>query len=340
MHFGYLASFWLLLLLPLLGVFLVWAMAVRRRVLARFADPAMVTRLTRNLSPGRRYLKAALLWTGVLFLVLALTGPRFGARTVVTEQRGVDLVVALDVSRSMLAEDVKPSRLARARDQIGDLLDRLEDDRVGLVLFAGQAFVQCPLTTDHGAVRLFLDLADVTAVPSQGTAIGDAIRVATRCFDPEDREHRVLVLFSDGEDHVGNPVEAARAAAAEGVRILTVGLGTPTGELIPEPGPNGAEYHKDRRGNYVKTRMDERTLEEVARVADGVYYRSTLAGRELDELRDQVSGMGQRSRGTTRFTQYEERFQVPLLIALLCFLAEAFLPDGATRRGEWRGRFS
>ena len=339
MRFGYPAFLWLLLLLPLLAALLVGSLMVRRRLLARFADQPMVARLTRNVSPGRRYLKAALLWCGALLLIVALCGPQFGARMAVGQQRGIDVVVALDVSRSMLAEDVKPSRLARARDQIGELLDRLAGDRVALVLFAGQAFVQCPLTADFGALQLFLDMADVNAVQTQGTAIGDAIRVGTRCFDADDRDHRAMVLFTDGEDLVGGPVQAAQDAAAEGVKIIAVGFGTTAGELIPEKGPNGSDYHQDRRGNYVKTRLDERTLEEIARVTDGAFYRSTLAGRENDEIKDRLAGIDPRSLGTTRFTRYEERFQIPLLAAILCFLIEALLSDGAPRRGEWRGRF-
>jgi Ca-activated chloride channel family protein len=339
MRFASPASLWLLLLLPVLAALLVGALIARRRLLRRFVEAPLADRLTRHVTPGRRYLKAGLLWAGVLFLILALAGPQFGARTRVEEQRGIDVVVALDVSRSMLAEDVKPSRLARARDQINRLLDGLPGDRVALVLFAGQAFVQCPLTSDYGALRLFLDLARVGSVAAQGTAIGDAVRVGTRCFDPQDPEHRALVLFTDGEDHVGGPVEAAQAAAAAGVRIFAIGLGTPAGELIPDAEGRG-DYHQDRRGNYVKTHLDEALLAEIARVSNGAYYPSSLAGREVDEVAAQLSGLEQRSLGTTRYSQYEERFQVPLALALLCFLLEALLADGVPQRQEWRGRFA
>ena len=340
MRFGAPLNFWLLLLLPLLGLFLAWALIAKRRALMRFAQLDMMEKLIENASSGRQYWKSGLLLAGSLFLIAALAGPQFGAKLAMAQRKGVDVVVALDVSRSMLAEDVKPSRLERAKHQIGELIERMEGDRVGLVLFAGQAFVQCPLTLDYGAIRMFLEIVHAGSIPVQGTAIGDAVRVATRCFDEGDRQHKVIVLFTDGEDHVGEPVEAATAAAEEGVIIFAVGLGTQSGELIPEKEEGGLSFHKDRQGNYVKTRLDEGTLEQMVLATDGDYFRSSLGGGELDALYEQVAQMDQKEFGSTRFTQYEERFQIPLLLALVCFFAEAFLGDGRTREKEWRGRFA
>jgi len=341
MRFGAPLSFWLLLLLPLIVALLLWALMAKRRDLARFAELTMAEKLTRNASRGRQHLKGALRVTGTLFLILAMTGPQFGAKLAMAQRRGVDVVIALDVSRSMLAEDVKPSRLERAKHQIGELLERMEGDRVGLVVFAGQTFVQCPLTLDYGGVRMFLDIIDAGTIPVQGTAIADAVRVATRCFEEGDRQHKVIVLFTDGEDHVGRPAAAAEAAAAEGVRIFAVGLGTQTGELIPEPEEGGGlSFHKDRQGQYVKTRLDEGTLEQMVLATDGDYYRSSLGGGELESIYGQIARMDQKELGSTRFTQYEERFQIPLLLALVCLFAEAFLGDGRTREKEWRGRFA
>ena len=225
MRFANLYNFWLLLLLPFLAAFLAWALWARRRALARFARSPLTEKLTRNLSRGRQVGKCVLLGLGTFFAILALTGPQFGTQLEMAQRKGVDVMLVLDVSRSMQAEDVKPSRLARAKYQIRGLLDLLRGDRVGLVVFAGQAFVQCPLTTDYGAVELFLDVLDAGAIPVQGTAIGDAVRLATRSFEESEGQHKAIVLFTDGEDHVGRPLAAAQAAAAQDIRLFAVGLG-------------------------------------------------------------------------------------------------------------------
>ena len=341
MHFGAPLHFWLLLLLPLLAVFFSWAIVRKRRSLEAFASAALMAKLTQNVSHRRQYAKYILLLMGVLSLIVALTGPQFGTKLSMAKRRGVDVVVLLDVSRSMLAEDVKPSRLERAKYQIGQLLDRLRGDRVGLVVFAGQAFVQCPLTLDYGAVQMFLDIVDTSAIPVQGTAIGEAIELGARSFEEGDQQYKVVILFTDGEDHLGNPLQAAEQAAESGVRIFAVGLGTAGGELIPDEDTGGGlNYHKDRQGQYVKTRLDEEALKQIALATDGDYFRSSLGGAELDVINDQIAQMDQKEFGAARFTQYEERFQIPLLLSLICFLAEAWVVDRRRQQEGWRGRFA
>jgi Ca-activated chloride channel family protein len=341
MRFAALYNFWLLLLLPLLVSFFAWALLARRRALVRFARWPLAEKLTRDVSRGRQFWKYGLLGMGTLLLILALSGPQFGTKLEMARRKGVDVILVLDVSRSMAAEDVKPSRLERAKHQIRGLVDLLEGDRVGLVVFAGKAFVQCPLTTDYGAVEMFLAILDVGSVSVQGTAIGDALRLATRSFDPGDLQHKAIVLFTDGEDHVGQPLEAAREAAVQGVRVFAVGLGTPDGELIPQAQEGGGfSYHKDERGNYVKTRLDEDTLQAMALETAGDYFRSTLGGAELEAIYGQIAQMEQKEIGSTRLTRYEERFQWPLLLALCCFFVEALLGDARVQSREWKGRFA
>jgi Ca-activated chloride channel family protein len=340
MRFASPENFWLLLLLPLLAVFFAWATLARRRALVRFVRWPLAEKLTRDLSRARQYVKYGLLGLGVMWAILALCGPQFGTKLEMAKRKGVDVMVVLDVSRSMLAQDLKPSRLVRAKQQIRELLDQLEGDRVGLIVFAGQAFVQCPLTLDYGAVEIFLDVLDAGMIPVQGTAIGDALRLATRCFDEEDDQHKVIVLLTDGEDHVSDPLDAAEKAAEQGVHIFAIGLGTADGELIPEQQEGGGfSYHKDESGNYVKTRLDEATLKAVALNTDGDYFRSSLGGGELSIIGERIAQMDQKEFSSTRFTQYEERFQIPLLLALLAFLSEAFLGEKRARSGEWKGRF-
>ncbi len=340
MRFGAPMSFWLLFLIPILALFLVWAFWCKRRAMERFANGVMLEKLTQSVMVKRQYLKSAIISLGVFFVILALTAPQWGAKLAMAQRKGVDVVVALDVSRSMLAEDTKPNRLARAKYQISALLERLEGDRVGLVLFAGQAFVQCPLTFDYGAIQLFLDIVDTNAIPVQGTAIGDAIRIASRSFDEDDQQHKVIVLFTDGEDLVSEPLKAAETATATGVRIFAVGLGTAMGELIPVGDGKEVGYHKDSQGNYVKTRLDEETLSQIALVSDGGYFRSSLGGSEITQIYQEISEMDQKEMGSTHFTEYEERYQIPLVLALICFVVEALIVDRRRMQEEWKGRFA
>ena len=340
MRFAYPGYLWLLLLLPLLALFGLWAVAAKRRALARFAAPQVAGRLTRSVSVPRQHWKYCIAVCGFAFLTLALSGPQFGAELTMAKRKGVDVVIALDVSRSMLAEDVGPNRLQRARYQVGELLDRLEGDRVGLVVFAGKAFVQCPLTLDYGALRLLLSVVDAGSIPVQGTAVGEAIELARSCFDEGDRQHKAIVLFTDGEDHAADPVAAADRAAAEGVRIFAIGMGTSDGELIPvRQEGGGVDFHRDRAGNPVKTRLDEGVLREVAALSEGAYYRSSLRGSEIEEIYDEIANMDQKEFESQRFRRYEERYQIPLALALACFALESLLGDRRRQRREWRGRF-
>ena len=340
MRFATPLNFWLLLLVPLAGIFLLWALRRKRLLLERFVEAGMVPRLTRGGGRKRRFARIALWCCGLLFLALALTGPQFGAKLAMAQRKGVDVVFALDVSRSMLAEDVRPNRIERAKYQIRRLLDRLEGDRVALVLFAGKAFTQCPLTLDYGALDMLLDVADISSFPAQGTSVGGAVALAARAFDPDDQQHKVIVLLTDGEDQGSGPLKAAQAAAAEGVRIFAIGYGSPQGELIPLRRDGQVEYHKDGEGNYVKTRLGEAALQDMALASDGAYFRSGIGDGEIDRIAEEIAAMDQKELGSTRFTQYEERFQVPLLLALLCFAVEALLPEGGRRGGDWRGRFA
>lgn len=333
---------WLLLIIPVLGLFLVWAARKRQADLERFASAEVVAKLTWTVRRSRQLARAALVLAGLLFLVLALIGPQFGVRMEMAERRGVDVMVVLDLSRSMLAEDVRPNRLERARHAIGDLLNRLEGDRAGLVVFAANAFVQCPLTLDHGAVRMLLSALQAGDIPSQGTSLERALHTAARSFNNDDRQYKVVVVFSDGETHAGDAAAAAAELAEQGARIYCVGLGTPEGDLIPLRADDGTrlEYHKDRDGNYVKTRLDEGALRAVAAAGEGAYWRSSLGGKELQDLVDRISGLEEKELGAERFTRYEDRFQWPLLVAIGCFLTEMLLSERGRRRGEWMGRFA
>lgn len=340
MRFAEPEYFYLLFLIPVFAAFYWWAFRKKRQALGRFGDLDLVRKLMAATSSGRQVFRAVLVTGGLFFLILAAVRPQFGTKEEVVRRKGVDIVVALDTSLSMLAEDIRPNRLERAKREVSALIDKLKGDRIGIVAFAGAAFVQCPLTLDYGAAKMFLDAVDTGLIPVRGTAIAEAIRVSAQAFDREQKKYKVLILVTDGEDHGGDPLKAARQAAEEGVRIYAIGVGTRDGELIPvQSEGGGVEYMKDRSGNIVKTRMDETTLEKLALITDGRYYRSTSSGIELDRVYEDVSKMEQRELSSKKLMQFEDRYQYPLFLALACFAAEALLSDRRRVRQEWRGRF-
>ena len=339
MRFGSPEAFWYLLLLPVLFGLFVWSYRRRRMALERFGAQELVDKLTVATSRPRQAVKVGLLLVSFLFIVLALVEPRFGTRLEMVSRRGVDVIVALDTSLSMMAEDMPPNRLLRARLEIESLIDRLEGDRIGLVAFSGQSFVLCPLTLDYGAAKLFLDSIDTELIPTQGTAIAQAVRTATEAFGSEEQKYKALVLITDGEDHAGEAIEAARQAAEAGVRIFAVGIGTQEGELIPVKKDGRSEFLKDREGKVVKTRLDEATLVEMAKLTNGGYVRSQRGRVGLDEVYTQISEMEKRELGSRRLSQYKHRYQWPLAVAVLLVIAESLMSDRRRVSEEWRGRF-
>lgn len=341
MRFGDPTAFWWLLLVPALLLLYGWSFRRRRDALRRFGSDTLMAKLTSATSRARQTVKAMLLLGAFLFLVLALVQPRFGTRLEMVSRRGVDVIVALDTSLSMMAEDMPPNRLMRARLEIESLIDRLEGDRIGLVAFSGQSFVLCPLTLDYGAAKLFLDSIDTGLIPTQGTAIAQAVRTSIEAFGSEEQKYKALVLITDGEDHAGDAVEAAREAAEAGVRIFAVGIGTPEGELIPVRTPDGrTEFLKDRAGNVVKTRLDEVTLVQMARETNGGYVRSQRGVIGLETVYGQIAEMEKRELGSRKLSQYRHRYQWPLAVAVALVIVESLMSDRRKETEEWRGRFA
>ncbi|MCY3869998.1 MAG: VWA domain-containing protein [Gemmatimonadetes bacterium] len=339
MRFGDPQAFYFLLCVPIFALFFWWAFRRKRRALYAFGAPELMNKLASGVSHMRQGIKSALMCIGFVFLVLALVQPQFGTELELIHRRGVDLVIVLDTSLSMLAEDIKPNRLDRARFEIEGLIDRLEGDRIGLVAFAGYSHVLCPLTLDYGAAKMFLGQADVTSISEQGTAVAEAIHAAIRGFGSRNGKYKALILITDGENHSGDPIAAARAAAEEDVRIFAVGVGTADGELIPIRSGDRIDYLKDAGGKIVKTRLDESTLKEIARVTDGLYVRASGGGIGLQAVHERIAEMEKRDLGTQRYAQYIHRFQWPLAFALLCFVSEALLSDRRRSEEVWRGRF-
>ena len=331
-----------LLLVPALGG-LFWVMGqARKRALARFGDLALMQKLSATLSRRGRAAKSVLMLLAVTFLVLALARPQFGTRVETVRSEGQDVMVALDVSRSMLAEDVVPNRLERARLEIMRILLRLDGDRIGFVAFAGNAFVQSPLTVDYGAAALFLNAMDPALIPIQGTNLGEALTVALDAFEEGTRDHRVLIVVTDGEDHEGEIEEALERARDEGVRIHTVGIGSLDGVPIPEFTDSGERrgFVRDESGAVVTTRLDESTLKRVAEATGGRYFPVLGPGANLDLLVEEITGAEGRELETREITQFDEQFQIFLGFALLLLLAEGLIPERRRKKEAWAGRFS
>lgn len=332
MTFGHPTSFWLLMLVPALVLFLVWAFRARRRALEQFAAPPLAQQLADSVRPVARRWKAALLVGVVFFSVLALAQPRWGFEWREVKYRGVDVMVLLDVSKSMLAEDVRPNRLTQAKYAVQDLLGHLRGDRIGLIAFAGTAFVQCPLTVDYEAFRLTLKDADPRIIPRGGTAIGTAIRTALKAFDAGEGHDRAIVLITDGEETEGDTLAAAEEAVRAGVKIYAIGVGTTDGELIPvrEDGKS-LDFLKDSEGKVVKSRLDEATLQQLALRTGGIYVRSAAGDFGMDTIYGKgIAQLQGKEQETQLRKRHFERFQWPLGLALALLLLESFVTDRRT----------
>lgn len=328
---GYLHLLWLA---PFLVLFLVWAFKKKQQLTLLFCGEELLSKLVGEGLREKQKVRAALLLLSVLFLVLALTQPRWGYRWQDVRSVGVDIVIALDISNSMLAEDIKPNRLERAKHKITDLLFMLEGDRIGLVVFAGTAFVQLPLTLDYAAARLFLAAVDTDLISNQGTALGTAIRTAVKAFNSEDKSSRVIVLITDGEDQTQTGLEAARWAQSQGVRIYTIGIGGDLGAPIPNRKAAGG-FKKDARGEVILTKLDEVTLQKIALETGGTYVRSVTGDLDLKTIYQENINrkIEKKEIKTDRRKLWTERFQWMIFLALACMAAEFLIDE---RKGRNR----
>ncbi|MCX5868095.1 MAG: VWA domain-containing protein [Proteobacteria bacterium] len=338
MRFGDLTYLWLFWIIPVLVAFLAWAHRRRRQLVRNFLSPNLEPVLMGQISQTRRIWKSILLLAGMVFVFLSLLRPQWGYHWEDIQRRGSDIVIVLDVSKSMLAEDIKPSRLERARQKIKDLVGMMEGDRVGLVAFAGTAFIQCPLTLDYGALNMFLDYADTDLIPLPGTAIEKAIKESIKIFEPSGSSQagRAVILITDGEDHEGDPVQSAEEAKKEGIRIYTIGIGQESGAPIPVSGEEGGGFKKDKSGSLVISRLNEEVLQKIALITGGSYVHSVAGDIDLEKIyregiRQEVSRTELKS---TRRKRMEERFQWPLLLGIVLIAAGEML--GERKRGASR----
>lgn len=332
-RFGAAFALWALLLVPLL-VGLYWYAGRRSRVLMdRFGDHDLVRRLRATVSVTAVRWKGALVLASVAALVFAVARPQFGTRVETLRRQGQDVMVALDVSRSMYAGDVAPNRLERAKIEIGRIIQRLDGDRIGLVAFAGDAFVQSPLTADYGAAMMFLSAMDPTLMSMQGTDLARAITVSVEALEETPPENRIIVIVTDGEDHEGGLAEAIAAADEARTTVHTVGVGSPEG--VPLPDVDGVEargrFRRDDQGNVITTRLNETALQDIALQTGGEYHRVGEGGGGLGRLLERIEDGG-REVESREVTQFEEQFQIFLGAALLLLVVEVIVPGRRRRR--------
>lgn len=331
--FEHTVYFYAFALVPLLLLLVIWYFISRRRKLKQLGSPELVKRLIPYASRRKRILKVILFLAGFCSLILALCNLQTGSKLTEVKREGADIVVCLDVSNSMLAQDLSPNRLTRAKYALEKMIDLLEGDRLGLVIFAGEAYVQLPITTDYSAAKMFLDAISPGMVPVQGTNMADAIKKASESFSSDEGKNRAIILITDGENHEPEAIEAATEAGKKGIMINTIGIGSEKGVPIPLI-ENGVikGYRKDRQGQTVVTRLNADLLKTIAGKANGVYVQASQADLGLNAVLDKIAELDKAQLENKMYTDYEDQFQWFLGLALLLFLIEFLISE---RVSEW-----
>lgn len=323
---------YLLLLIPVFtGIFL-FAVYAQKKAFERFAGIAFWNVLSPDMAPARRNLKFVLFLLVVICILVALARPQFGSRLEEVKREGIEMIIALDVSKSMLAEDIKPNRLTRARQAISAMINTMQDDKIGMIVFAGEAYIQLPITSDYVSAKLFLDNISTSIVSKQGTAIGSAIELGLRSFTQDTQADKVLVIISDGENHEGDAMSAAREAAEKGIRIYTIGMASREGSLIPVyEGGRRQGFLKDRQGEVVMSRLNARMLEEIAEVTGGSFYPASTGSVGLNKLYNELNKLQKSEITTQQYSEYNDQFHYLLGIALLLLLIDQFILERKSR---------
>ncbi len=314
-------------LLPILVLFYYWAQQYREKALKRLGNTRTIARLMPGASPIVHRNKFILLGIAVLLLIIGLANPQWGTKTKKVKRKGIDLIIAVDVSQSMMAEDIKPNRLLRVKKFAQDFLKKTRGNNVGLILFACNAYLQVPLTTDYANVMANIKAANPGSVPSQGTTIGQAINVGSRAFKENEENHRAIVVLSDGEDHDGEAVGAAKEANDKGVLIYTVGVGSAEGSLVPVTDRGRRDYKRDETGNPIRSQLNEEMLKEIARAGDGAYFNlSAGANQVANALQKQIDNIEKKEFEQRVFDEYASYFQWFIGLGLVLILIEFLLP--------------
>ena len=304
---------YLLFLLPVLVAFYVYAIVLKKKAIKKYGNPELLAELMPEVSPKRQHLKFWLLFGAITMVIIVMAGPQFGSK----------------LSNSMLAEDVSPDRLSKAKQMLSKLTDGFSNDKVGLIVFAGDAFTQLPITSDYVSAKMFLSSINPSMVSTQGTAIGAAINLAMRSFTPSETSDKAIILITDGENHEDDAVKAAAAAAEKGIHVNIVGMGDPKGSPIPVDGSNN--YMKDKDGNVVITKLNEEMCQEIAAAGHGTYVRADNTNSALRALQKEIDKMNKSELDSKVYSEYDERFQTFAWIALILLLVDFMTLDRKNR---------
>lgn len=316
---------YLLLLLPLLAVFYFYSNYKRRKNIRRFGDPDLLAQLMPDVSRYRPDVKFWIITAVVALFSILLARPQFGSKLETVKRKGVEVVIALDISNSMLAQDVQPSRLEKAKRLVSRLVDELDNDKVGMVVFAGNAFTQLPITSDYISAKMFLESISPSLISKQGTAIGEAIKLAARSFTPQEGVGRAIIVITDGENHEGGAIEAAKEVAEKGIQVNVLGVGMPEGAPIPVEGTK--QFRQDREGNVIVTRLNEKMCQAIAKEGKGIYVRVDNTNSAQKSINHQVNKMAKSDVESKIYTEYNEQFQSVAWIILLLLLADILILD-------------
>ena len=327
-HFAYAQYLLLIFLIPVFFIVQAVLLRIRRNRIRKFGDEKLVSQMMPSYSKSKVWVRLVLFSIGFFFFVIGLSRPQIGARLKEQEIKGAEIIIAIDVSNSMLAEDYSPNRLERAKLAVSRLVDKLRDDRIGLVIFAGTSFVQLPVTTDYVSAKMFLNSIDTGSIPIQGTALGDAITTCIRSFSAQSDKSRAIILITDGENHEDDPVAAAKQAAEMGIKVFTIGVGSPEGKPIPMNG----ELLKDKDGEIVVSRLDETVLQEISAEGNGAYVRAGNSEFGLNPIIDDLRKLEDEKYSSVVFEAYDEQFMYFLAIALVFFVLEMLVGDRRSKR--------
>ncbi|MDX9695255.1 MAG: VWA domain-containing protein [Bacteroidales bacterium] len=331
--FGHPEYLILLIVIPVLALLYILSVIYKKRALKKFGDLEIIEQLMPYLSKNRPLIKFIFLAVSFAAVIVALADPQFGSKVEIVKKKGAEIIIALDVSNSMLAEDLQPNRLERAKQAISKLIDKLENDRFGLIIFAGDSYIQVPLTTDYAASKMFLSSINTGIVTKQGTAIGSAIDLAMNSFTPETEMDKALIVITDGENHEDDAIAAAKLAKEKGITIHTIGMGSPEGAPIPiREGYGQTLFLKDRDGNVVISKLDQVALQQIASETEGIFIRANNSDIGLNKLLEQINKMQKQEVETKIYTEFEHRYQYLLGIAILLLIIELLIAERKSKR--------
>ena len=327
---------YLLLIIPVIVLVFIIYSRWQKKAIRTFGHNELVQKLMPMASVAKQRLKFVLICLALLFLIIGIVNPQIGSKMEEVKREGVDLMIAIDLSNSMLAEDLQPNRLMRAKQSISNLIDRLSGDRIGLIVFAGDAYVQLPITTDYSAAKLFLSTINTNIIPTQGTAIGKAIELAVSSFESENNDqNKAIIIITDGENHEDNAIEKAKEAQQSGIYVHTIGMGSVDGGPIPKKNKYGSitNYRKDQQGNTIITKLNEQMLKDIAQSGGGAYIRANSTQSSLNTLFNEINKMEKKEIGSKVFTDYKDQFQWFIAISIFLLILDVVISN--TKR-KWR----